>query len=117
MEHLSYQLLAPLDTMSLATRLVWVTYEDTSTGLSETHLAFVREPEDELGQRCGMVEGEDIPDAPSTLNQRANLLLYLVNNFLIQSDVKNQFDLVDVDRQLSSPVPYDFDLLGIFRRD
>ncbi len=118
MEHLSYQLLAPLDTMSLATRLVWVTYEDTSTGLSETHLAFVREPEDELGQRCGMVEGEDIPeDVPSTLNQRANLLLYLVNNFLIQSDVKNQFDLVDVERQLSSPVPYDFDLLGIFRRD
>lgn len=117
MEHLVYQLLGPLETMSLATRLVRVTYEDTSTGTAETHLAFVREPEDELGQRCGMVEGEDIPEGPTTRNERANLLLYLLNNFVIQADVKNRFELVDVDAQLSSPVPYDFDLLGIFRRE
>lgn len=117
MEHLVYQLLAPLQTLSLQTRLVRVTYEDTSTGTEETHLAFVREPEDELAQRCGMVESEDIPDDPSALNERANLLLYLVNNFVIQADVKNRFDVVDVDKQLRAPVPYDFDLLGIFRRE
>lgn len=117
MEHLAYQLLTPLETMSLATRLVRLTYEDTKTGSKETHLAFVREPEDELAQRCGMVEGEDIPDVPTTLNERANLLLYLLNNFVIQADVKNRFDVVDVEKQLRAPVPYDFDLLGIFRRD
>lgn len=117
MEHLTYQLLTPLETMSLATRLVRLTYEDTKTGVEETHLAFVREPEDELAQRCGMVEGEDIPDIPTTPNERANLLLYLLNNFVIQADVKNRFDVVDVERQLRAPVPYDFDLVGIFRRD
>lgn len=117
MEHLVYQLLAPLQTMSLATRLVQVTYEDTSTGIEETHLAFVREPEDEVAQRCGMVEGEDIPDGPTALNERANLLLYLINNLVIQADVKNRFDIVDVEKELTSPVPYDFDLLGIFRRE
>ncbi len=117
MEHLVYQLLDPLQTMSLATRLVRVTYEDTSTGNAETHLAFVREPEDELGQRCGMAEGEDIPDIPTTVNERANLLLYLLNNFVIQADVKNRFELVDVEAQLRASVPYDFDLLGIFRRE
>lgn len=117
MEHLVYQLLAPLRTMSLATRLVQLTYEDTSTGTEQTHLAFVREPEDELGQRCGMAEGEDIPDVPTELNERANLLLFLLNNFVLQADVKNRFDLVDVQKQLRAPVPYDFDLLGIFRRE
>src|SRR5690606_36570351 len=117
MEHLVYQLLLPLETMSLATRLVSLTYEDTSTGQSETHLAFVREPEDELGQRCGMLEGEDIPDEPTTLNERANLLLNLLNFFVLQSDDdKNRFDLVDPERHLRAPVPYDYDFVGIFRR-
>src|SRR5690606_19467798 len=53
----------------------------------------------------------------TTLNERANLLLNLLNNFVLQADVKNRFDLVDAERHLRSPVPYDFDLLGIFRRD
>jgi hypothetical protein len=36
---------------------------------------------------------------------------------VIQADVKNRFELVDVDEQLRASVPYDFDLLGIFRRE
>jgi hypothetical protein len=118
MEHAIYQVVDTLDTLSLKTRLVELTYHDTATDREETHLAFVREPEDELAQRCGMLEGEDIPaDAPVARNERAHLLLYLINNFVIQADVKNKFAVMDLATQLRAQAPYDFDLVGVFRRE
>jgi hypothetical protein len=118
MEHAIYQLLDKLETASLKTRLVELTYHDTAKDTRETYLGFVREPEDEAAQRCGMLEGEDIPPGTYALNERANLLLFLINNFVIQADVeKNKFDMVDVERGLRAQAPYDFDLLGVFRRE
>ncbi len=118
MEHAAYQIVDTLETLSLKTRLVELTYHDTATNTEETHLAFVREPEDEMAQRCDMVEGEDIPtDEPTSTNYRAELLLFLVNNFILQSDVKNKLELRDLESQASVLAPYDFDLVGIFRRE
>lgn len=118
MEHAAYQVVDTLDTLSLKTRLVWVTYHDTETNTEERHLAFVREPEDEMAERCGMLEGDDVPDEPAAgINYRAELLLYLVNNFILQSDVKNKLLLRDPVSQETVLAPYDFDLVGIFRRD
>lgn len=118
MEHTAYQIVDTLDTLSLETRLVKLTYHDTATDTDETHLAFVREPEDEMAERCDMLEGEDIPsDPPLGANRRAELLLFLVNNFILQSDVKNKLELRSLDGKESVLAPYDFDLLGIFRRD
>lgn len=118
MEHAAYQIVDTLETLSLETRLVELTYHDTATDTEETHLAFVREPEDEMADRCDMVEGEDIPsEPPAGTNYRAELLLFLVNNFILQADVKNKLELRDLERGESVLAPYDFDLVGIFRRD
>jgi hypothetical protein len=118
MEHAIYRMLDVLETLSLKTRLVELTYHDTATGKEETHDAFVREPKDEMAQRCGMVEGEDIPeDASYGLNERAYVLMTFLFNFVIQADTKNHFAVVDLKGGLAADVPYDFDLVGAFRRD
>lgn len=123
MEHTTYQVLDQLDVTSLKTRLVRLTYHDTHTDQEETYLAFVREPEDEMAERCGMIEAEDRPASvpgPFPLNPHSELLTHLLNAFVIQSDwsfARNTLFLNDLVRSETFLAPYDFDFVGIFRPD
>ncbi|WP_437875276.1 hypothetical protein [Sorangium sp. So ce513] len=123
MEDTVYQVLDQLQVPSLKTRLVRLTYHDAPTGKEETHLAFVREPEDEMAERCGMVEMEDLSGVDPlelTVDQHGLLLLNLLHDFVIQYDGiegKNLVTMVDVDRKAIFFAPYDFDLVGVSRPD
>jgi hypothetical protein len=125
MEHSVYQVLDQLGVPSLKTRLVRLTYHDTQTNEEQTHLSFVREPEDEMAQRCGMVELEDAnasDAAGARVSQYSVLLLHLLDNFIIQYDwslptKKNLIELFDPAQSELTYAPYDFDLAGIFRPD
>ncbi|KYF71096.1 hypothetical protein BE15_37490 [Sorangium cellulosum] len=123
MEDTVYQVLDQLQVPSLKTRLVRLTYHDAPTGKEETHLAFVREPEDEMAERCGMVEWEDLSGVDTSqlqVDQVGLLLLNLLNDFVIQYDGiegKNLVAMVDPDREAIFYAPYDFDLVGVSRPD
>jgi hypothetical protein len=125
MEHTTYQVLDRLALPSLKTRVVRLTYHDTHSDQEETRVAFVREPEDEMAERCGMIEAEDLPDAGSTeplrFNAHSQLLTHLLNGFVIQSDWvpggRNTLALIDLARSEIFWAPYDFDFVGIFRPD
>jgi hypothetical protein len=123
MEHTTYQVLDQLNVPSLKTRLVRLTYQDTQSEREETYLAFVREPEDEMAERCGMIEAEDRPTSiPGSfpLNAHSELLTHLLNAFVIQSDwssARNTLVLNDLARGETFWAPYDFDFVGIFRAD
>lgn len=125
MEHSVYQVLDKLQVPSLKTRMVRLTYHDTnpeSKALKdETHLAFVREPEDTMAKRCGMVELEEFLEGGGTSppqNLYSEMLMHLLNAFIIQSDWDlpdhNIIPLVHTDSQEMFYAPYDFDLVGIF---
>ncbi|WP_437965200.1 hypothetical protein WMF04_36950 [Sorangium sp. So ce260] len=123
MEDTVYQVLDQLQVPSLKTRLVRLTYHDAPTGKEETHLAFVREPEDEMAERCGMVEWEDLSGVDTSqlkVDQHGLLLLNLLHDFVIQYDGiegKNLVTMVDLDRKAIFYAPYDFDLVGVSRPD
>ncbi|WP_437567761.1 hypothetical protein [Sorangium sp. So ce542] len=123
MEDTIYQVLDQLQVPSLKTRLVRLTYHDAPTGKEETHLAFVREPEDEMAERCGMEEWEDLSGVDTSqfkLDQHGVVLLNLLNDFVIQYDGidgKNLVMMADVDRKAIVYAPYDFDLVGVSRPD
>ncbi|AUX35552.1 MULTISPECIES: hypothetical protein [Sorangium] len=123
MEDTVYQVLDQLQVPSLKTRLVRLTYHDAPTGKEETHLAFVREPEDEMAERCGMVEWEDLSGVDTSqfkVDQHGLVLLNLMNDFVIQYDGiegKNLVTMADVDRKAIFYAPYDFDLVGVSRPD
>ncbi|WP_437776349.1 hypothetical protein [Sorangium sp. So ce1097] len=123
MEDTVYQVLDQLQVPSLKTRLVRLTYHDAPTGKEETHLAFVREPEDEMAERCGMVEWEDLSGVDTSqleVDQHGLLLLNLLHDFVIQYDGidgKNLVSMVDLDRKAIFYAPYDFDLVGVSRPD
>ncbi|WP_437680266.1 hypothetical protein [Sorangium sp. So ce131] len=125
MEDTVYQVLDQLQVPSLKTRLVRLTYHDTPTGKEETHFAFVREPEDEMAERCGMVEEEDLSEvdvdtSQLKVDQAGQVLLNLLHDFVIQYDGiegKNLVKLVDPERKAIFHAPYDFDLVGVSRPD
>ncbi|WP_437289189.1 hypothetical protein [Sorangium sp. So ce406] len=123
MEDTVYQVLDQLQVPSLKTRLVRLTYHDAPTGKEETHLAFVREPEDEMAERCGMVEMEELSGVDTSqlkVDQNGLLLLNLLHDFVIQYDGiegKNLVTMVDVERNAIRYAPYDFDLVGVSRPD
>ncbi|WP_148314207.1 hypothetical protein [Sorangium cellulosum] len=123
MEDTVYQVLDQLQVPSLKTRLVRLTYHDAPTGKEETHLAFVREPEDEMAERCGMEELEDLSGVDTSqfkVDQHGLVLLNLLNDFVIQYDGidgKNLVAMADVDRKAIVHAPYDFDLVGVSRPD
>ncbi|WP_437491868.1 hypothetical protein WME75_16455 [Sorangium sp. So ce1014] len=123
MEDTVYQVLDQLQVPSLKTRLVRLTYHDAPTGKEETHLAFVREPEDEMVERCGMVELEELSGVDTSqlkVDPVGLLLLNLLHDFVIQYDGidgKNLVTMVDVDRKAIFYAPYDFDLVGVSRPD
>ncbi|WP_437665274.1 hypothetical protein [Sorangium sp. So ce1182] len=123
MEDTVYQVLDQLQVPSLKTRLVRLTYHDAPTGEEETHLAFVREPEDEMAERCGMVELEELSGVDTSqlkVDQYGLLLLNLLHDFVIQYDGiegKNLVTMVDPDRKAIFYAPYDFDLVGVSRPD
>ncbi|KYF77201.1 hypothetical protein BE11_06675 [Sorangium cellulosum] len=123
MEDTVYQVLDQLQVPSLKTRLVRLTYHDAPTGKEETHLAFVREPEDEMAERCGMVELEELSEVDTSelkVDQNGLVLLNLLHDFVIQYDGidgKNLVTMADVDRKAIRYAPYDFDLVGVSRPD
>ncbi|HMA93902.1 MAG TPA: hypothetical protein VKP30_14525 [Polyangiaceae bacterium] len=124
-EHSAYQVLDQLGVPSLKTRLVRLVYHDALTGAEDTHYSIALEPEDEMAKRCGMAKRKDanLPEGAATpLNQYGNVLINLLNNFLLQYDwsispQKNVIELIEPTARETFFAPYDFDLVAVSRPD
>lgn len=124
-EHTAYQVLDQLGVPSLKSRLVRLTYRDAITGAEDTHYSIALEPEDEMAKRCGMAKRKDanLPEGVATpLNQHGNVLINLLNNFVLQYDwsispQKNVIELIEPTTRETFFAPYDFDLIAVSRPD
>ncbi|MGB3548014.1 MAG: hypothetical protein WBA17_13625 [Saprospiraceae bacterium] len=117
-EFLAYRLYNQLTPQSYRVQLVRVTYEDTNGGASLTQLGFLIEDTDEMAERIGGEEMENLlAVAPDRLDADAStlhsLFQFAISNTDYSLELARNLKLVQLPGGKLVPVGYDFDFSAL----
>lgn len=117
-EYLIYRMYNLVTDRSYRVRLARIRYVDSERGDSLTRYGFVREDDDRMAARNGMVVVDQDGIGPESLEPnhlvQMALFQYMVGNTdWAAGTTRHNIDLIVDERQIPIPVPFDFDWSGL----
>ncbi len=117
-EQLAYEIYGTLTETSLRTQLVKITYQDSESKRKSTRYGILIEDIDEMAERVGAVELDNVYNLPASSFQnnsleRVAMFQYMIGNADWDSKMTRNIKIIQYANGQHSAVPYDFDFAAI----